>query len=207
MQKTKKSKINIRKRIHKFILWYLEKKCGGGFHTGEYKSPEGRYVKAYTDEDYEYIQKLQILDMYRRVDWSFYNKNKKKGNGKEMRKLQTIQTQENLNEIYAIDEIGPGGANHLYRIGATIDSNKLGQHNATNIQMQKGPRNLVSSVHGVIDSDLLEIVRDRLTSFQNGEFACEYNAEALEHVEKALEALNRRVEDRINRNVLGKNEQ
>lgn len=73
------------------------------------------------------------------------------------------------------------------------------------IQFQKGPRKESDSVHGVIDGDLLEIVRDRLKSFQNGPFASEYNAEALEHVEAAPDALNRRVEDRIARNVLGTN--
>ena len=31
-----------------------------------------------------------------------------------MRKLDTIQKRENLNEIYAIDEKGNGGANHKY---------------------------------------------------------------------------------------------
>lgn len=123
-----------------------------------------------------------------------------------MRELQTIQTEEKLNRVYALDEIGPGGANHLYRIEAKDVDKSDKNYFSTNIQLQKGPRRLVSSVHGIIDTDLLEIVRDRLIAFQNGEFACEYNAEALEHVEKALEAMNRRVEDRIKRNVLGKNE-
>ena len=71
--------------------------------------------------------------------------------------------------------------------------------------MQCGSRKEENSIHGVIDSDLLEIVRDRLKSFQAGPFASEYNAKALEHVEEALMWLNRRVEDRIERNVLGKN--
>ena len=44
-----------------------------------------------------------------------------------------------------------------------------------------------------------------MKAFQNGPFASEYNAEALMHIEEALKALNRRVEDRISRNVLGKN--
>ena len=33
-----------------------------------------------------------------------------------MRKLETIQTKENLNEVYAMDEPGNGGACHLYNI-------------------------------------------------------------------------------------------
>ena len=59
------------------------------------------------------------------------------------------------------------------------------------------------SIHGVIDTDLLEIVRDRLQCFQNGEFATRENAIALTHIEEALMWMNRRVEDRIERNVLG----
>lgn len=72
-----------------------------------------------------------------------------------------------------------------------------------NIQFQKGLRNEPTSQHGVLDSDLLEVVRDRLKAFQCGEFATEYNEQALKHVEEALNWLNKRVEDRITRNVLG----
>ena len=41
--------------------------------------------------------------------------------------------------------------------------------------------------------------------FQDGPYASEYNTKALEHIELALMYLNRRVEDRIERNVLGTN--
>ena len=71
------------------------------------------------------------------------------------------------------------------------------------IDFQCGPRKEENSQNGVIDSDLLEIVRDRLKSFQAGPFASVYNEEALYHVEEALFFLNKRVEDRIQRNVLG----
>ena len=60
-----------------------------------------------------------------------------------------------------------------------------------------------NAIHGIIDTDLLEIVRDRLKSFQNGNFATAYNEKALEHIEIALMYMNQRVEDRIERNVLG----
>lgn len=74
------------------------------------------------------------------------------------------------------------------------------------ILLQHGVRKDKNSQHGVIDSDLLEIVRDRMKAFQAGQFASEYNEKALEHIELALMYLNCRVEDRIERNVLGKNE-
>ena len=116
-----------------------------------------------------------------------------------MRELTTIQKREKLNKVFAVDEKGNGGANHRYII---VDNDNT----YADIQFQNGARKIQSSTHGVIDSDLLEIVRDRLISFQEGEFATEYNAKALEHIEIALMYMNRRVEDRIERNVLGKNE-
>lgn len=127
-----------------------------------------------------------------------------------MRKLETIQTKENLNDVYAFDEKGNGGAHHVYNIvSAGVPPLPLTtQIPVVNviISFQDGPRKESNSKHGVLDTDLLEIVRDRLKCFQEGPFASEYNAEALQYIEKALEAMNRRVEDRIKRNVLGTNQ-
>lgn len=117
-----------------------------------------------------------------------------------MEKLITIQNREKLNDVYAVDEKGNGGANHEYLI--VIDK-ELPVPIEVEIQMQNGARKDEKSIHGVIDSDLLEIVRHRLQCFQAGPFATEYNAKALEHLEIALMYMNRRVEDRIERNVLG----
>ena len=117
--------------------------------------------------------------------------------------LNTIQKRNKLNAVYRIGEAGPGGAYHDYSVafegvdtGKTV---KLGDF----IQFQKGPRKDPSSRQGVLDVDLLEIVRDRLTCFQAGEYACRENAIALTHIEEALLWLNKRVEDRAERNVLG----
>ena len=133
-----------------------------------------------------------------------------------MKKLNTIQKLENLNEVFAIDEPGPGGANHLYEVckhGAAHISDDDGtfrtrpENMLLTVQMQCGPRREPNALNGVLDCDLLEIVRDRLTAFQSGPYACRENACALTHVEEALMWLNRRVEDRITRGVLGKNEE
>lgn len=56
---------------------------------------------------------------------------------------------------------------------------------------------------GVLDGDLLEIVRDRLRAFQSGPYSCRENACALTHIEEALMWLSCRAEDRAARNVLG----
>lgn len=117
-----------------------------------------------------------------------------------MRVLNTIQKREKLNTVIAVGDKGAGGANHQYVIEVDGPEDLL-------IKFQEGPRNVEGSTPGVIDTDLLEIVRDRLKCFQEGEFATEYNAQALLHVEEALMWLNRRVEDRIERQVLGTNNQ
>lgn len=125
-----------------------------------------------------------------------------------MRKLSTIQKKEKLNSIYAVDEKGPGGAYHKYAIVPCCEDEVMlvtTYEPMCEIQLQCGPRKEENSIHGVIDTDLLEIVRDRLKAFQAGPFSSDYNEKALEHIEEALMWMNRRVEDRIERNVLGKN--
>lgn len=119
-----------------------------------------------------------------------------------MRELSTIQKREKLNNVYAVDEKGNGGANHEYLIRTSLDGCI---QDLASVQFQNGARKETGSIHGVIDTDLLEVVRDRLKSFQSGPFASRENACALTHIEEALMWMNRRVEDRIERNVLGTN--
>lgn len=126
-----------------------------------------------------------------------------------MDKLSTIQKRENLNEVYA-GEKGVGGASHDYMI-VKAGCVEVGEDTITvnpedileTIHFQEGARKDPNAMHGVLDSDLLEIVRDRLKGFQSGEFATRENACALTHIEEALMWMNKRVEDRIERNVLG----
>ena len=120
-------------------------------------------------------------------------------------KISTIQKRENLNKVYRVGDIGPGGAYHDYE----IHSEKIPGDDPTQgfilatISFQKGPRKDPNAQHGVLDNDLLEIVRDRLQHFQKGEYSTRENACALTHIEEALMWLNKRVEDRIERSVLG----
>lgn len=113
------------------------------------------------------------------------------------RLLNTIQKREKLNIVYAKDSPGAGNACHSYGVAA-LDGSEL-----IAFEFQHGPRKEPDSIHGVIDADLLEIVRDRLKCFQSSDFACRENACALTHIEEALMWLNRRVEDRIERETLG----
>ena len=129
-----------------------------------------------------------------------------------MKQLSTIQKLENLNDVFAIDVPGPGGAHHLYQV-CKHNTGRISEEDGTfrtrpenmvlTVQMQYGGRNAAGSISGAVDADLLEIVRDRLRDFQAGPYSCRENACALTHIEEALMWLNRRVEDRITRGVLG----
>ena len=121
-----------------------------------------------------------------------------------MRELNTIQKREKLNTIYATDEKGNGGAHHEYHI--VVEAEEDAAYDVRMIKFQEGPIKDINSTQGIIDSDLLEIVIDRLKDFQAGPLATKENEHALTHIEEALMWMNRRVEDRIERNVLGKNE-
>ena len=96
-----------------------------------------------------------------------------------MRELEVIMGEDKLNKVFAIDE-KEFNANHEYAIfrnGWEIE----------HIQFQKDPTKEKNSITGVTDSDLLEIVRDRLTDLQNSEFACKEYENALANVNMALD--------------------
>ena len=119
-----------------------------------------------------------------------------------MERLDTIQKSNNLNTLYRDGEAGPGRACHDYVVSfgyGLPEDDSDGVH----IRFQCGPRKEPESMKGVLDGDLLEIVRDRLRAFQSGPYSCRENACALTHIEEALMWLSRRAEDRAARNVLG----
>ena len=120
-----------------------------------------------------------------------------------MEKLSTIQKRNNLNAIYRTGEQGPGGAYHDYDIYPANCDPETTEIPLACIEFQKGPRNDPDARHGILDSDLLEIVRDRLKAFQDGPMATRENEIALQHIETALLWMAKRADDRAERNVLG----
>jgi hypothetical protein len=126
-----------------------------------------------------------------------------------MKKLITIQKRNNLNEVYRMDAPGAGGACHEYAVikagsfDPAVEGPKAEGDLVAVIKFQHGPRNVEDSVHGVLDTDLLEMVRDRLIDFNKGEYATRENALAITCIEEALLWMNKRVEDRFERGVLG----
>lgn len=128
-----------------------------------------------------------------------------------MEKLSTIQKRENLNDVYA-GEKGIGGASHDYIIVKAGKATYDAEENVMEVQpddvidaihFQEGARKDENSLDGVTDQDLLEIVRDRLSGFMDGDMPTHETSYALMHVQEALLWLNKRIEDRIERNVLG----
>lgn len=101
-------------------------------------------------------------------------------------------------ELTAVDEPGPGGANHYYE--ARIDGKLV-----CVVQFQRGPRLEPSSDPGVTDTLLLAIVADRMASLNAGEFSCRENALVRTKVEEAMLWLYHRAKERMQRGVLGVN--
>lgn len=113
--------------------------------------------------------------------------------------------------ITVMDEPGAGGGNHRYVVtGAAFEKNPSFDDGdlpmpRIPILFQNGPIN-EHGVNGITQEVLLAIVIDRLESFQNGSFANEYNAKALDYVRAAQETLLSRTCDRMARGVEGKSE-
>lgn len=49
----------IRLIIHKFIVWYLTKKCGGTFHHNEY-GDDGRYITIMNEKVYNKYTRIRV---------------------------------------------------------------------------------------------------------------------------------------------------
>ena len=113
-----------------------------------------------------------------------------------MRKLWRIQKRENLNAVYyGRREKDDGSAYHEYAVFREGDPADEDAPALLRVTFQTGSRGNPASVDGVLDSDLLEMVRDRLKNFQDGPYKCAENANALRHVEEALLWLAKRADD------------
>jgi hypothetical protein len=101
--------------------------------------------------------------------------------------------------IVALDEPGPGGANHQYEISYVYPG---GCKITTSITFQNGPLK-EAGVNGISNEALLAIVADRLQSFQAGPFAATANGAALNFINAALGTLQERTIERVARGVEG----
>jgi hypothetical protein len=119
---------------------------------------------------------------------------------------------DNALTINVLDEPGHGNACHEYQIVNTVHNVEyLGKDEAVSIinrvlcqiSFQNGPA-LEAGINGITQEALIAICIDRLRGFQSGDFACESNALALEHLELALGCLQQRTRDRLARGVEGR---
>lgn len=116
-------------------------------------------------------------------------------------------------EITVVDEPGQGGANHRYDVTGFDTANNPSAHDPKGykssysrsiIMFQNGPINAEGNgINGLTHEVLLEIVADRLRSFQKGPYACKANACALTHIEEAQHWLQQRTLERMRRGVEG----
>lgn len=116
-------------------------------------------------------------------------------------------------QIKVLDDPGPGGASHRYKIGIPLldpveahveeNSQRIRSHLA--IHFQEGPIT-EAGFNGISMEALLAVVEDRLKGFQSGQYACRENALALTHLQEAMHWLHHRTRERIARGVEGTSE-
>lgn len=108
-------------------------------------------------------------------------------------------------DIAAVDEPGPGGANHVYELSLSSPPGGPGitaVNGTTVIRFQCGAIQ-EAGINGLTNAALIVVVLDQLRGFQSGQFAGRDNAMAITHLEDALMRLQRRTRDRIARGVEG----
>lgn len=120
-------------------------------------------------------------------------------------------------DILVIDKPGSGGANHAYVVtgmtglmenastDATLDyleGGEITRDHTIGILFQNGPI-AEAGVNGLTHEVLLEILIDRLSGFQAGQFACDANQLCLDHLKAAQEILLNRTRERMARGVEG----
>ena len=116
--------------------------------------------------------------------------------------------------ITATDPVGPGGANHQYRLDVIAGAPHSGGM-TTGIKFQFGPVK-EAGFNGISNESLIAVVIDRLRGFQHkrkadgsydfnsrGEYASKENAQSLTYLEEALMWQQKRTRDRQSRGVEG----
>lgn len=91
-------------------------------------------------------------------------------------------------------------APHNYLIHST--KSEQGYDILAGIHFQQGAVK-ETSLNGVFMEDLIAICINRLEHFQNSNFKCDENKDAIKYLEHALVTLRKRTDDRIKRNVQG----
>ena len=111
-----------------------------------------------------------------------------------------------LNQAITImaEEPQDEGAPTLYRIQLRLPVKASSDSLEIDLLFQRGAVGADgSNVNGISDESLMEVLINRLKAFQAGPWACETQAAALEHLKKALAALELRTTRRQEADVEG----
>jgi hypothetical protein len=100
------------------------------------------------------------------------------------------------------DERDPNAGNMSHHYRLSYDALGNGYVSTHAIDFQQGPVGEVG-MNGITNEALLDIVLDRLEGAQEGPFACDYNADAINLIKAGLERLKDRTRDREARGVEG----
>lgn len=99
-------------------------------------------------------------------------------------------------KIEVLDEPGHGGACHDYNCSWPDHRGSEFSDGSIYINFQSGPIKEVGT-NGITHEALLAILIDRMEHFQAGEYACNENQLALDHLNSALEAMLSRTRRRV----------
>ncbi|MCX4026965.1 hypothetical protein H0A36_30420 [Endozoicomonas sp. SM1973] len=101
-----------------------------------------------------------------------------------------------MNKAHFIDTNGNPAGGTTSGVGFAIGW----QNGPLNKGDEKMPRN------GAFVEDIISAAKDRLEFYQESKFCCDYNAEAIKHLESAINVLNSRTANREKRGVEGTHE-
>lgn len=189
---------NIEHLIENAIIAVEKDKTFEDFNSAERNKAMLRKVCACADEIWEIAQYV-VYSKCMFCDWKPKMEEGENSVVSEWKEIEgRIQKEDNMNTVKFVDKKGPGGGYHEY-----IVFNARTYEPLCEIYFQKGPRNDPKSQSGVLDTDLLEIVRHRLNAFCEGDMKDDNTYKAMLCVEGALGFLARRTEDRKKRGVLG----
>lgn len=139
---------------------------------------------------------------------------RKSNNYIDYSKEENIMANVKTDKFDFLEEIKREGFTQKYtKVYATNEKNFNAFHNyvvanaetgevVTQIYFQEGPIK-ENGVNGVSNEDLILMVINRLESFQESEYVCEENAEAITHLMEAIESLRARTNKRIAEGIEG----
>lgn len=102
---------------------------------------------------------------------------------------------QNYTKVYCEDDWNYNAPHHF--MVSSVEGDVLDE-----VHFQEGPIKEVG-INGLNNEDLLLMVVTRLEAFQNSDYRCEENQEAIDAIYEAVDALRRRTNKRVDRGAEG----